>query len=205
MLHKTCTKLAFLESVCNISAWLCLDDRDIDISVGIFRWLSILKRKRPPGEHPSKRADAADLLPRLSQVVILVRSLRSGLQKLERSLFVLKQRNPAERVEVVDMLFGGGLDSMLRLVAVNLKLLEQAIPPDDQIHSLPDFPTREEEDGKKKRIRRGITGGPRKRARARSRNRMVNMFMDLDQGVAGDNEGGTGDAYVDLGNFIVDG
>jgi hypothetical protein len=204
VLHKTHTTLAFLESVCNISAWLCLNDRNIDFSVGIFRWLSILKRKRPPGEHPSKRADAADLLPRLSQVVILVRSLRSGLQKIEHSLNVLKQRNPAERVEVVDILFGGGLDSMLRLVAVKLKLLEQAIPPDDQIHSLPDFPIIED-NGKKKRTRRTITGRPRKRATARSRNRMVNVFMNLDQGDAGGDEGGAGDAYVDLEDFIVDG
>ena len=56
----------------------------------------------------------------------------------------------------------------------------------------------------KKRARRGLLGRPRKRASIMSRNRVVNMFMRLDDG-AHEPEGVSADAFVDLEDFLVEG
>jgi hypothetical protein len=198
-LHVTGTRLEFLESLCCVSAWLRVGEHDIDFSVGAFRCLAILKRKRPPGESSSKKIDTSDLLERLSDVAMLVQRLRNGLHNLKQTLHAMQEEETTVETQVINALFEGGLDDMTRRTAVKLKLMQQAMPQDAQRRTLPDFPGNEEA-GKQKRNRREYKRRPRKRLASRSRNRVVGMFMQLDGG----NEGG-GDAYVDLEDFLVEG
>lgn len=194
-------RLALLEPLCCVSSWLCLDTQEIDFTIGVFRWLSILKRKRPPGESSDKRHDALDLIGRLSHVVTSIRNLVGGLQRLKRSVYEAGEER-SEICQTLGDLVEGGKDGMLRLIEAKLCLIREAMPK-DELNLLPDFPA-SDDSRKKVRPAREARGRPKRRRLLRSRNRVVDIFMRMDEGIGG-REGGGGDAYADLEDFLREG
>lgn len=198
---------SLLEAVSATGAWLLFDDQKTDFSVGTFRWLSILRRKRPSGQHPNKRIDTTELLPWVTKASLLVRDLHSGLRSLERAL----SRN--SKLEILDVAVGtffpGGVLEMLRLTTQKLRILELTMPSEYSAPSLPDFPSLNEiKRSKKKRTRRHWSHLRLKKRPAtqiaRSRNRIVNAFMSLDLKSSEKDEKAS-DAFVDLEDFLVEG
>jgi hypothetical protein len=204
--RKTQAKVCFLEALGALGAWLVLDDDKADFAVGIFRWLSILRRKRPPGEHPSKRIDTTELVPWVEKASLLVRDLHTSLKAFER---VVSGSIDGDGLgPTLSVFFSGGLSDMVRLTKRKLRLLELVMPSEYTASSLPDFPFLSETNGvKKKRARRQISSRPKKRAAthmAKSRNHIVNAFMSLDRKNYSQ-DGAPSDAFVDLEDFLVEG
>jgi len=200
-------KIYLMEALSISCAWLFFEDQKADFTVGTFRWLSILRRKRPPEERPSKRIDAAELVPWITKASLLIRDLHAALRNLERALSRNSKLDLLE--DAVRMFFSGGLVDLTRLSIRKLRLLELTMPSEYSAPSLPDFPSLKEiKRVKKKRSRRSWSHVRlKKRAAtqiARSRNRIVNAFMNLDM-KTGEKDGASSDAFVDLEDFLVDG
>lgn len=196
-------KLDLLECVCCVSAWFSVSGSDIDFPKGLFRWLSILRRKRPPGEPTKKKINTASVIEKLEKVDISVRSLTEKLQELIRLMQEATDECEAWLGPIVDMFFDGGLNEIHRTAEVKLKLLRAIMPRDEQLGRLPDFPV-SDDSGKKKRARVDSKIRPKKRRAVRSRNRVVEMFMRMDEEI-GNKEGTGGDVFVDLEDFLIEG
>jgi hypothetical protein len=206
-LHSACEgapsathHVGFIEAACCLSAWLCADFQETDVTVGICRWQSILKRKLPQESSSSGKNAAKDLLARLANLVSLVARLQTKLQKLNR---LLQETNAS--IHVFDILFSGGISEMSSLIAKKLALMKKEVPVDKRLNLLPDFPeSSDDTHQKKKRARQEYKTRRKKPPVTTSRNRVVDMFFHLDEGVA-EGEGGKGDAFVDLEDFLVEG
>ena len=213
-------KLSVFESICCLSAWLSpnKDIADGDFSVGLFKMLAIASRKRPPGESTSRKCDTAELLARVSQVSEHVRRLYLALKDLQKSLRSLGTGEVRGNCgsELVRTFFGGENtnNEILRLTVLKLHSIQQVMPREFQVQSLPDFPSDKTNDAipqslGKKRARCGkkkTTPRSRvRRLRTENRNKVVNIFMNLDQDNNSTQRKSTRDAYTDLEDFLVEG
>ena len=211
--------LSVFESVSCLMAWLTVDEApEKDFSVGVFRLLGIVSRKSPPGEvlSTSKKEDKAELFERVSIVSSEVHKLYLELKELQK---VLRDRGVDSFV--AKELFGSFLEGrrhgsisseLLRCLGLKLHALEQVIPNEFKTTSLPDFPSSGLEGLDKKRgtsNTRKAAKRPKKRkvqsTGRKNRNKVVDIFMNLDQGTDGARRNSTKDAYADLEDFLVEG
>ena len=187
-------QLGFMEAACCISAWL--SKMDTDLSIGICRWQSILQKKQR-SERSTATNDKDSLLERISSLVSLLCETERKLRRLSGAL----QQGESSGIEIFEVLFNGGLSEMSQLVQKKHAQLMKAIPS-DRLSALPDFP--ESDDAQKKKRTRPDLRGKRKRSRVtRSRNRVVDMFLNLDQDIEG--QGRKGEMFADLEDFLVEG
>jgi hypothetical protein len=201
--------ICLVEALGSLGAWLLFDDQNNDFTVGTYRWLSILRRKRPHSHDQNVRLHTTELVPWVTKVSFLIRDLYLGLRNLERVLSRVPKTHPLEGV--VRHSISGGLADMLHLTTRKVRLMELTMPAEYSAPALPDFPTLSVDDsriGKKRRVRRHSSHvRSKKRAStqiARSRNRIVNAFMSLDRNT-GDKDGAPSDAFIDLEDFLVEG
>jgi hypothetical protein len=203
--------LALIESVSCISAWLCLDPCETDFIVGTTTWYSIEKRKDyvKSSKSPGKSADQG-IVERLSKVVIKCDKVDMNLQILKAQLSEISIDSSAmPLVKAIDGLFEGDAEEnfrLLHLATEKLRVIEENAP-----RHLLDVPLDSENGevvGKRKlKLDEVVTKAPKQRRKAtvRSRNKVVDKWLNLDQ-VIGDNGEAVGtDAYVDLEDFLVDG
>jgi hypothetical protein len=193
-------ELAFVEAACCLSAWLCADFDGTDISLGICRWQSILKRRKPD-ESSSAKHDDKKLISTMSELVFLAIETQAKLKKLNGLVQDIKK----ETVQIFDVLLPGGIVELSRLAMKKLTVMEKEFPAmTDRVNSLPDFPDSSDDTKtqEKKRARRDYRR--KKTTVSRTRNRVVDMFFHLDQEVE---EGGRkgGETFVDLEDFLVEG
>lgn len=197
---ETANHLGFFEAACCLSSWLCADLQEPDVTVGIYRWQSILERKLPRESTTAGTNVARDLLARLGNLVSLVDQLQTKLLKLDRLL-----RENIGSISAFDIFFQGGILSMSSLMAKKLSLLKREIPVDRRLNLLPDFPeSSDDTERKKKRARQAYKPKRKKAPVVRSRNRVVDMFSHLDE-VIPEGPAKKGDAFVDLEDFLVEG
>jgi len=216
----TTQKLSVFESMCCLSAWLSpnKDIADGDFSVGLFKMLAIASRKRPPGESTSRKCDTAELLARVSQVSEHVRRLYLALKDLQKSLrsFSVGEVRDNSGSELIRTFFGGENtnNEILRLTVLKLHSLQQVMPREFQVQSLPDFPSEKANDAIPQSLGRKRTRCGKKKTNPRSRerrlrnenrNKVVNIFMNLDQDNDRTQRKSTRDAYTDLEDFLVEG
>lgn len=154
---------SILESLCCLAAWLKLDSGESkpvaigDFSVGVFKWLEMASRKRPPREQTSKsrRADSKELMEKVSSLSEYVYRLYSTLKDLERTL---RKRTASsdfhklckvfladdKRTNIVVSKAAGNnsdnTDFLLHHVSLKLRHLSKALPREYRERSLPDFP-----------------------------------------------------------------
>jgi len=188
--------LSVFESISCLSAWLSMEkDSETDFSVGVFKWLAIASRKSPPGS--SKKADKAELYARVSTVSEQVHGLYLELKELQKTL-----KKPGTEESIGDYV---PVSDMLRSCGKKLQALDQVIPSEFRSKSLPDFPTSLEPQRKRPRLattRRTPRSKTTKSQPRKSRNKVVDIFMNLDKGTDGKN---TRDAFADLEDFLVEG
>lgn len=156
--------LPTLESLCMLASWLSKGNVSGDASnavlggdfmIGVFRWLEMASRKRPPNEVSSKssrRADSKELREKVSSVTEYVYQLYLALKELERSL--RKCDVSTDFSKICKAFFGddgihrtkyntsGGrqTDLLQHFVSLKLRLLLKAMPREYRERSLPDFP-----------------------------------------------------------------
>jgi hypothetical protein len=212
-----------VESLCCLSAWLSQDDEDSDFSVGLFKWLAIASRKCPPGDSLSnaRKLDTAELVSRITQVSESVYRLFVAFKALQKS--VRSNLNKSENAEFykVSRLFFQSMNEneggIIHRISLKMRILLKAIPRELQVRSLPDFPSNGNLDASnptttslrrnKKRSRttenRNSYSKPKKIlvGNNKSRNKVVNIFMDLDEGI----ENSKREGYADLEEFLVEG
>jgi hypothetical protein len=201
--------LSFLEALSTIEPWLCFDDTENEFAVGTFRWLSILRRKLPPGTQRARYVDTAELLPWVSKVATLNRDLPSSLRNV---IALLRHDDCLAGLEAsLRPVFPAGRDALLKTLTRKLSLLESAMPGEYSSPPLPTFPTiglqRTVLASKKRSMRHKSQLRHKKRAVAqvpKSRNSIVNAFMSLDRN-SSENDGAPDDAFIDLEDFLVDG
>jgi hypothetical protein len=175
--------LSMLESLCCLAAWLSIDADDTkavatsDFSVGVFKWLEMASRKRPPQEQrsSSKRADSKDMMEKVSCVAEYVYQLYLSLKDLERCL--RRQSATADFHKVCKSFFmndginrhhphasvgtsGSHTDLLLHYVTIKIRMLLKVLPREYRERSLPDFPAIvTKKPGSKKRGRSSMLGG----------------------------------------------
>eukprot|EP00536_Pseudo-nitzschia_multiseries_P001615 jgi/Psemu1/294475/fgenesh1_pm.21_\ len=214
--------LSVFESMCCVSAWLSLgEDPDDDFSVGLFKWLAIVSRKRPPGESAgrNKNSDASELYERVSTVSEHVHRLYLALEGVPKSIRSLDNRrsSSSSSSEWMEMFYerGDPADEMLRFASRKLQWLQQVMPREFLAKPFPDFPSSETDppvqgrkrtrlDSKTTKPRSKATAKP-KRMRRTNRNKVVDIFMDLDRGTDSPRRNSPRDAYADLEDFLVEG
>lgn len=203
------SKVGFVEATTVLTAWVSFDDTQKDFTVGIFRWLSILRRKLRPGTHRAKYVDTQELLPWVSRLALLIRELPPSLRRL-LSAFKTDGCLGGD-ADLFLTIFPGGPRMMTSLLKRKLDVLESVIPSDYAASSLPDFPSINPPQKvlarKKKSKHHRSQSRPRKKSVTpipRSRNSIVNAFMNLDRKSL-ENEGDQADAFVDLEDFLVEG
>ena len=198
------TTRSFLEALSTLEPWLRFEDDENDFAVGTLRWLSILRRKLPPGTQRARYVDTAELLPWVSKVAILIRDLPSSL----RNLITLLRHDDClvGLEESLHPVFPAGRAALLKSLTRKLCLLESAMPAESS--SLPNFPAigleRTVVASKKRSIRHKSQLRTKKRAVSKSRNPIVSAFMSLDRN-SGENDDAPDDAFVDLEDFLVEG
>ena len=219
-------EISVFESVCCLGAWLNVaDEPENDFSVGVFKWLAIASRKSPPGEvfSTKRKEDKAELFERVSVISRVVHNLYLELKELQK---LLRNRGVDKSVEgpLLKCYFHRGdsiASEMLRCTGLKLHSLEQVIPSEFKTKSLPDFPSSSvgmESLGQKRvpsETRRqastGSAGTSRSKKRRvqssiiKNRNRVVDIFMNLDKGSDSPRRNNTRDAYADLEDFLVEG
>jgi len=212
-------ELSIFESICCLSAWLSLDDApEKDFTVGLFKWLAIAARKRPPGEATTgKKYDAAELFCRITMVSKHVQNLYLALQELQKSL-----RNCAVgkdgtfQNEVFGSFFKvqGTANDILRQTSLKLHSLQQVMPKEFHVKSFPDFPlskTAETDpstvERKRKRFSKNqsMVRSKKRKFQRNNRNKVVDIFMNLDQDTNSPRRNSATDAYADLEDFLVEG
>lgn len=211
--------ISVIESMCCLSAWLSLEEEpEKDFSVGLFKWLEIASRKHPPGETTSfKKCDKAELFTRLSVVSEQVHGLYLVLKELRKSL---ESRGVGFKNSFQSELIGSFFDGndapkeMLRHISLKLHSLEAVIPGELKVKSFPDFPSSRKvginpESAGKKRVRsekrRATPKSKKKKLQSKSRNKVVDMFMNLDKDTNSPRRHRTRDVYADLEDFLVEG
>jgi len=211
--------LSIFESICCLSAWLSFDGNpDEDFSVGLFRWLAIASRKRPPDEStPSTKSDTSELFEQVSTVSHHVHKLYLTLKEFQKALRNHHISNEQDyQSELIWTFFDGEdtADEVLRLTAQKLHSLQQVMPRDFQTQSFPDFPsdnspeTVSQSPGRKRTRLEKRLPNPKsktKRLRHKNRNKVVDIFMDLDQGTNSPRQNPSRDTYADLEDFLVEG
>jgi hypothetical protein len=199
--------LALIESVSCISAWLCSDPCETDFVVGTTTWYSIEKRKDSvkPTKSSGKSEDQG-IVERLSKVVTKIDKVDVNLQVLTTQLREISTDSSAmPLVKAIDGLFEGDAERnfrLLHLATEKLRLIEENAP-----HHLVYMPLISENGGvaakRKLKPDEFVIKAPKQRRKAtiRSRNKVVDKWLNLDQGI----EAVGTDAYVDLEDFLVDG
>ena len=210
-------EMSIFESFCCLSSWLFVDEDPVsDFSVGLFKWLAIASRKRPPGEMASgRKCDKSELFEKLSMVSKQVHKLYLALNELQKSLlnngFGIGEENH-DKKELIGSFFDSNdaADEFRRHAALKLNSLQQVMPMELQVKSFPDFPSSKEAETdpdyfKRKRLcskkRLNMRKSNKKKMHCKNRNKVVDMFMNLDE-VAPNT---TRDAYADLEDFLVEG
>mmetsp|Transcript_24401 Transcript_24401/g.27305 ORF Transcript_24401/g.27305 Transcript_24401/m.27305 type:complete len:1715 (+) Transcript_24401:126-5270(+) len=216
---NTTQELSIFESLCCLSAWLSpnKDNPDRDFSAGIFKMLAIASRKRPPGESTSQKCDTAELLARISQVSDHVHQLYLALKNFQKSLRGLStDEGRGCQTELIGSFFDdkNTKNEILRLTVLKLHSLQKVMPTEFQVKSLPDFPSDNANEvipqsHDRKRTRRGnkktTLKSREKSIRAKNRNKVVDIFMNMDQDNDSAQLKSTRDAYTDLEDFLVEG
>lgn len=211
--------ISVFESICCLSAWLSLEeDPEKDFSVGLFKWLAIASRKRPPSEiSSSRKCDKAELFGKLSLVSEQVHELYLALKDLQKTLLNCGDRTEDHFQSELIRYFFEGKDTMNEILshtALKLHSLQQAIPRGFQMKSFPDFPYIREagsdlESLERKRVRsrkrQTIPKSKKKKIQTKNRNKVVDIFMNLDKGTNSPRRDATRDAYTDLEDFLVEG
>ncbi len=189
--------LSVLESVSCLTAWLSLEkEPETDFSVGVFKWLAIASRKGPPGESASsKKGDKAELFARVSTVSEQVHGMYLELKELQKLL----RKQPSGSIGK-----NFKASEMLRYSGLKLHALEQVIPSEFRSRSFPDFPSSSMPERKRQRTTRRPARRKQIKKSHQNRNKVVDMFMNLDQGTDSPKRN-TRDAYADLEDFLVEG
>ncbi|VEU40354.1 unnamed protein product [Pseudo-nitzschia multistriata] len=217
--------LSIFESMCCLSAWLFGDeDMDEDFLVGLFQWLAIVSRKRnrPPSESVSSRNfDTEELFRQVSMVATHVHKLYLTLKELQKQLRSHYAANEhCAFSKLIGIFFGEDTaNEILSGIAVKIHSLQQVMPKEFQVNPLPDFPSsmaaeteipvQNSQRSGRKRTRSGSMVPRCKsrttRLRRKNRNKVVDIFMDLDGGMNSPRRNPTRDAYADLEDFLVEG
>lgn len=209
--------LSFFEAFCCLSAWLSTGNSiDGELSTGIFKWLAILSRKHPPGEATTSRPGSFELISRVSQLSELACELHSKL-KLFQSY--LKRNAIQPRKKELNFILNAFFDRVsdaddnhvFELVSSKFRLVQKVIPREFKTRPLPYLPFSrhtdkgsQEVDRKRTRPRKTNLGvNSSKRGTTKNRNKVVNMFMDLDQDIEPSER--RSDAFADLEDFLVEG
>mmetsp|Transcript_44441 Transcript_44441/g.107046 ORF Transcript_44441/g.107046 Transcript_44441/m.107046 type:complete len:1684 (-) Transcript_44441:727-5778(-) len=189
------------EAICCLSAWLCISNMDAtDVTVGICHWYSILSRRLPRETSSNGKQESKDEMERLSKLLALVGRLQVKARKLQRALKKTRQTIP-----IADNLFTEGSSEMAPLIASKLSMIRRESKLEGGQSAFPDFPeSSDDTQQKQKRAKREHKKRTRKSPITRSRNRVVDMFLNLDDDIAEDRKGNT-DAFVDLEDFLVEG
>jgi hypothetical protein len=149
--------LPMLESLCCVAAWLSVDSSDSkksssrisEFSVGVFRWLEMASRKRPPHETSSARRTESKLChEKVSSVAEYIYRLYLALKDVERALRKCKLDSEFQKMIKIFLLpeDGGSVPpnnhsvELLPKVSLKLRLILKALPRDFRERSLPDFP-----------------------------------------------------------------
>jgi len=217
--NKTRDISAF-ESVCCLSAWLSLEeDPEQDFSVGLFKWLAIVSRKRPPDESTSANiSNKAELFGRVSMVSQQVHKLYMALKDLRNLLLNCSNKEKSQFTRELIRSFSEREDAesdIRRCTTSKLHSLEKVIPREFQVESFPDFPSSREVNvdsellGRKRsrstKMQTLTTSRKKKKGGNMNRNKVVDIFMNLDKGTSSPRRNTTRDAYADLEDFLVEG
>jgi hypothetical protein len=201
--------LALIESVSCISAWLCSDPCETDFIVGTTTWYSIEKRKDSvkPTKSSGKSMDQG-IVERLSKVVTEIDKVDMNLQILKAQLSEISTDSSAmPLVKAIDGLFEGDAEQNFRLL--HLATEKVRVVGENAPHHLVDAPLASENGAGKRKLKLDevVIKAPKQRRKAtvRSRNKVVDKWLNLDQGIGGGGEAVGTDAYVDLEDFLVDG
>ena len=203
--------LALIESVSCISAWLCSDPCETDFIVGTTTWYSIEKRKESvKSTKGSGKSAYQGIVERLSKVVVECDKVDINLQILKTQLCEISIDSSAmPLVKAIDGLFEGDAEQhfrLLHLASEKLRVIEENAP-----HFLLDEPLDSENGAgarkRKPKVDEVATKAPKQRRKTtvRSRNKVVDKWLTLDQGIGDNGEAVGADAYVDLEDFLVDG
>ena len=189
------------EAICCLSAWLCISNMDAtDVTVGICHWYSILTRMLPRETSSNGKQESKDEMERLPKLLALVGHLQVKVRKLQRALKTTRLAIP-----IADNLFTEGTLEMVPLIASKLSMIRKESNLEGGQSAFPDFPeSSDDTQQKQKRAKRENKKRKRKSPIARSRNRVVDMFLNLDDDIAEDGKGNN-DAFVDLEDFLVEG
>lgn len=211
--------LSFLEALCCLSSWLSTPATvDGDLSTGVSKWLAIVSRNSSPEEPNVKRSDGVGLVLRVSRLSKLAHELHSKLLLLQ-SYLQANVIKPIERelIFILNIFFDGGSTTMdhkiLDLVSSRLRFIQTVIPGEFKSRHLPDFPVNEDTDRETREVDRKRNRSKTrfkkikssKRRTPDNRNKIVSMFMDLDQKIESGERRSTADAYADLEDFLVEG
>ncbi|CAJ1966764.1 unnamed protein product [Cylindrotheca closterium] len=189
------------EAICCLSAWLCISNMDAtDVTVGICHWYSILTRRLPRETSSNGKQESKDEMERLSKLLALVGHLQVRVRKLQRVLKTTQLAN-----SIADKLFTEGTSEMVPLIASKLSMIRKESKLEGGQSAFPEFPeSSDDTQQKQKRAKTENKKRKRKSPIARSRNRVVDMFLSLDDDIAEDRKVNT-DAFVDLEDFLVEG
>ncbi|KAL3945273.1 MAG: hypothetical protein SGBAC_000621 [Bacillariaceae sp.] len=189
------------EAFCCLSAWLCISNMDAtDVTIGVCHWYSILSRRLPRETSSNGKQESKDEMERLSKLLALVGRLQVKARKLQRALKTTRLIIP-----IADNLFVEGTSEVAPLIASKLSMIRKESNLDGGQSAFPDFPeSSDDTQQKQKRAKRECKKRTRKSPITRSRNRVVDMFLNLDDDIAEDRKVNT-DAFVDLEDFLVEG
>jgi hypothetical protein len=230
-ISKCSESVQMLESVCCLSAWLSDDESMADFSSGVFKWSEIALRKRPPGETyiSRKTAETAELVSKISEITDSICVLHDALKLLQRSLEKSrsKESDGSEFHEVCKMFITdkmdvgdknkGGLHDRL---SARVRTLSDLVPKGARRRHQSNSSGSSSSEGshihtpgrrlERKRLSsqasRGSSVKPSKRRiMSKSRNNVVNMFMDLDSRADENQPRRSNDYYTDLDDFLVEG
>ena len=214
-------ELSILESLCCLSAWLSPNKNiiDGDFSVGIFKMLAIATKKNRPSQSIPRKCNTDESLARVSEISDHVHKLYLALKDLKKSLrSASTNENLGYRSELCGIFFEGksAKNEILRLTVLKLQLIQKVMPREFQVKSLPDFPcdkaisehaSPRSLDRKRPRRenKKSIFGSKYKRSRTKNRNKVVDIFMNLDQDNNSAQPEAARDMYIDLEDFLVEG
>jgi len=189
------------EAICCLSAWLCISNMDAtDITVGICHWYSILSRRLPRETSSYGKQESKDEMERLSKLLALVGRLQLKARKLLRTL-----KSTRRTIPIASNLFPEGSSEMAKLIASKLSMIRKESKLEGGQSAFPDLPeSSDDTQRKQKRAKRENKKRKRELPVKRSRNRVVDMFLNLDDDINDETKGNT-DAFVDLEDFLVEG
>ena len=106
---------------------------------------------------------------------------------------------------MADSLFSEGFSEMAPLISGKLSMIRKESKLEGGQSAFPDLPdSSDDAQPKQKPPKREVKKRKRESPVKRSRNRVVDMFLNLDDGIDEETKGNT-DAFVDLEDFLVEG